>query len=355
MFRITEGNLLQSSAQALVNTVNTVGVMGKGIALQFKRAFPDNFEAYNKACQQGTLQIGHMFVCETGLMTNPRYVINFPTKTHWRAKSRLEDIEVGLTDLKRVIIERHIQSIALPPLGCGNGGLNWTDVEPIIVESLSDLADVDIELYAPKGAPSASEMPNRTERPIMDQFAAAVLLGIERYISLSVESGLSAEPKVSMLEVQKVGYFLQLAGWPLHLSFSQGHYGPYAHNLDRFLSAIEGHFVSGYGDGTGGAKATLSLEPLAVKEACNVLSNNINFIAALERFENIICGFEFPYGVELLSTVHYAALTENSSEQLLDAVLRRIREWSPRKQSMFKREQAVVAYERLAQCDLIPS
>ena len=125
MIRFKTGNILAEDAEALVNTVNCVGVMGRGIALQFKNAFPDNFKAYVAACRSGAVRPGRMFVFETGTLTNPRYIINFPTKRHWRGNSRLEDIKAGLTDLTRQIRERGIRSIAIPPLGSGLGGLEW--------------------------------------------------------------------------------------------------------------------------------------------------------------------------------------------------------------------------------------
>ena len=115
MIEYRTGDILQADAEALVNTVNCVGIMGRGVALQFKNAYPDNFKAYEAACARGEVQPGRMFVFRTGQLTNPKYVINFPTKGHWRARSRLNDIEEGLTDLRRVIRDRKIQSVAIPP------------------------------------------------------------------------------------------------------------------------------------------------------------------------------------------------------------------------------------------------
>lgn len=125
MIILKQGNLLEDEAEALVNTVNCVGVMGKGIALQFKLAFPEVFSEYEKACRREEVQPGKMHVVSTKLLFNPKYVINFPTKRHWKNKSRMEDIEAGLVDLIKVVKELEIKSIAIPPLGCGNGGLNW--------------------------------------------------------------------------------------------------------------------------------------------------------------------------------------------------------------------------------------
>src|ERR1044072_482407 len=145
---ITEarGNLLEADVEALVNTVNTVGVMGKGIALQFKRAFPDNFRSYAEAYSRTEARLGGMFVHPVEGLGNPKFIVNFPTKGHWRTRSRLEDIRTGLAHLRRTIEERGIRSIAVPPLGCGNGGLDWNDVHPLITSSLSDLPDVGVHL-----------------------------------------------------------------------------------------------------------------------------------------------------------------------------------------------------------------
>ncbi len=144
----TSGNLLESDAEGLVNTVNTVGVMGKGIALQFKYAFPANFKAYAKACKRQDVTLGKIFVFDNGQLTKPRWIVNFPTKGHWRSRSRISDVEAGLDDLRRVITRLGIASIAIPPLGCGNGGLGWADVRPLITEKLDGL-ETEVLLYAP--------------------------------------------------------------------------------------------------------------------------------------------------------------------------------------------------------------
>jgi O-acetyl-ADP-ribose deacetylase (regulator of RNase III) len=149
MITLERGNLLDADVDALVNTVNTVGVMGKGLALQFKRAYPAMFRAYSRAAQSGELEVGRMQVWETGELQGPRYIINFPTKRHWRQGSRLVDIEQGLADLVRVVRALGIRSVAVPPLGCGNGGLDWAQVEPLITNALTSLADVDVRLFPP--------------------------------------------------------------------------------------------------------------------------------------------------------------------------------------------------------------
>jgi O-acetyl-ADP-ribose deacetylase (regulator of RNase III) len=227
--RVT-GNLLEADVEALVNTVNTVGIMGKGLALQFRQASPENYQAYRKACERKEVQPGQMFVFDTGQLTNPRYIINFPTKRHWRQKTRIQDIEDGLAALVEVVREKDIRSLAVPPLGCGNGGLDWDEVRPLIEQALSTLPDVQVLLYAPAGAPEAEQMHVATKRPNMTPGRAALLGVLDTYALPGY--------RLTMLEIQKLAYFLQVAGEPLRLEFTKGSYGPYTevlhHVLQRF-------------------------------------------------------------------------------------------------------------------------
>jgi O-acetyl-ADP-ribose deacetylase (regulator of RNase III) len=352
MIRLVNGNLLEANVDAIVNTVNTVGIMGKGIALQFKRAYPDNFTYYSKACREGRVKIGTVLVYETSQIGKPKYIINFPTKRHWRGSSRLGDIRSGLVDLAREIRRLGIESIAVPPLGCGNGGLQWEEVRPLIVEALEGLDGLDVLLYSPNGAPAAKDMPIRTKRPGMTRLRAALILALNSYMKSSIDAGLAVEPKLAALEAHKVAYFLQVAGWPLRLRFSQGHYGPYAKSLDNALSNLEGHFIEGYGDGTGGAKATLTLDDESVTEAERILRNDDDFSSAIGRFEAIIQGFQFPFGIELLSSVHFAASLPPLPIDI-NVVIDRVQGWSPRKQALFAPEQIRLAYEHLVELGLV--
>ena len=153
MIEAWSGNLLQTDAEALVNAVNCVGVMGRGIALQFRKAYPENYYAYRKACKTGEILPRRMFTFPTGLAVSPKYIINFPTKRHWKDASRIEDIYAGLCALTSEIDRLGIQSIAVPPLGCGNGGLNWADVEPLIRRAFSKMPDLHVQLFVPQVAP----------------------------------------------------------------------------------------------------------------------------------------------------------------------------------------------------------
>jgi O-acetyl-ADP-ribose deacetylase (regulator of RNase III) len=159
MIELVQGDILKADAEALVNTVNCIGFMGKGFALQFKKAYPQNFDAYHKACNAGEVQPGRMFIIDLHSMLNPKYVVNFPTKRHWRAESRYEDIESGLEALVAEVQRRGIRSIAIPPLGCGLGGLDWNKVRPMIEQAFTSLPGVRVLLFEPAGAPEAKAMP----------------------------------------------------------------------------------------------------------------------------------------------------------------------------------------------------
>lgn len=148
MIFYTSGNLFHANTDALVNTVNCVGVMGRGIALQFKKRFPSNFSAYASTCRNGEVKPGQMFT--TGPHSaGPRWIINFPTKRHWRSGSRMDDINAGLVDLASTIHHYNIRSIAIPPLGCGLGGLNWPDVKAQIEAHLAPIDGVQVLVYEP--------------------------------------------------------------------------------------------------------------------------------------------------------------------------------------------------------------
>jgi O-acetyl-ADP-ribose deacetylase (regulator of RNase III) len=341
MLEFGNGNLLSGEAEALVNTVNTVGAAGKGIALQFRHAYPGNFKAYAKACQRGEVVPGKMFVYDDGRMGNGRYVINFPTKRHWRAGSRLEDIEAGLLDLVRVLRELDIRSVAIPPLGCGNGGLNWADVFPLIERAMAQLPDVQAIVYPPTGAPNPDEMVIRTQRPKLTVNRAAVLTLFGRY--------LLPDYRLTALEAQKLAYFLQICGQPLKLNFVKGRYGPYAENLNHALQALEGHFIRGYGDRTQDMR--ILLLPNAIAEAEQTLNEDDETAERVARATRVIEGFETPYGLELLSTVHWAfqAIGSKDAEELSDY----IRAWSPRKGSLFLPAHVSATFRHLQDLDLV--
>lgn len=324
------GNLLTEDAEAIVNTVNCVGVMGRGIALQFKKAFPENFKAYAAACKREEVQPGRMFVYEIGGLTNPRYIINFPTKRHWRGKSRIEDIEAGLQDLVRIIQEKEIHSIALPPLGAGLGGLDWQEVRARIEQSLGKLEDVRVIVFEPKGAPDAKKMPRNREVPEMTKGRAALVELMDRYLR-----GL-LDPFVTLLELHKLMYFMQEAGEPLRLRYKKAPYGPYAENLRHVLNAIEGHMISGYADGGDAPEKPLQLVPGAVEEASRFLDAHPQTRAHYARVAELVEGFESPFGLELLSTVHW--VMKHEAPQNREDVVLETYAWNPRKRQFTPRQ-----------------
>ena len=337
MIILKKGNLLDDEAEALVNTVNCVGVMGKGIALQFKQAYPEMFSDYEKACRRGEVRPGKMYVVETGMLLNPKYIINFPTKRHWKSRSRMEDIEIGLVDLVDVVKTLQIRSIALPPLGCGNGGLRWEEVRPKIEEAFAPLEDVIVHLYEPVGSPRPEQMKIRTNRPKMTRARALLLLLMNDYSLPGY--------RLSLLEVQKLAYFLQEVGEPLRLRFEKGMYGPYADSVNHVLLRMNGHFLTGVGDRSG--RAEIRVWPHAFKEAEAFLNGDQEAKDHLERVRVIIRGFETPYGLELLSTVHWVVKENPNGKDDIDAIVDAIGRWNERKRRLFSRDHIVKAWEHL--------
>jgi len=345
MIHYTSGDILQDDAEAIVNTVNCVGVMGRGIALQFKNAFPGNFKAYAQACKNNEVHPGRMFVYETGQLTGPRFVINFPTKRHWRGASRMEDIDAGLTSLADTIRQCQIKSIAIPPLGSGLGGLNWDDVKARIEAELSSLEGVVVKVYEPKGAPAAKEMVRNKKVPKMTAGRAALVELMDRYFR-----GL-LDPTISLLELHKLMYFMQDAGEPLNLKYQKGLYGPYAENLSHVLKAIEGHLVSGYADGGDQPEKPLQLVPGAADDAAAFLDRHPETHERFDRVSSLVEGFETPYGLELLSTVHWVVKSEPVNA--FSDVVERVYAWNERKKQ-FTNRQIKIAVDVLVQKGWLP-
>ncbi len=338
MITPAHGNLLNDPAEALVNTVNCAGVMGKGIALQFKQAFPENFKAYEKACKASHVKLGEVLVYETGALVGPKYILNFPTKGHWKTPSRIEDIQSGLKDLVAKVRQLNIQSIAIPPLGCGLGGLCWEDVQPLILDAFRDVA-VDVHLYAPEGEPKPLERPIRTARPGMTRARALFIALLDRYGREGYQR--------TLLEVQKIAYFLQEAGEPLRLDFKPNYYGPYAEAVNQVLLHMEGHQIEGYmGDRSPGCE--ISLRKGASEEAEAFLADKPDAQAILNRVTDLIERFESPYGMELLATTHWVA-RQSPRTIPLESLVQQVHEWNPRKKRVFQADHIRIAYERLCQ------
>ncbi|MBE2197039.1 MAG: macro domain-containing protein [Anaerolinea sp.] len=339
MITYATGNILKAQVEALVNTVNCVGIMGKGIALQFKQAFPENYRTYARACELGEVQPGHMLVTHTGNLMPPHYIINFPTKRHWRSKSRLEDIETGLDALAQEIQRLGIHSIAVPALGCGNGGLDWNDVRPRIEQALGALPGVEVLVFAPEGAPAPGQVVVAPKTINLTRARALLVLLLDIYHRQAYS--------LSRLEIQKLAYFLQAAGEPLKLDYDKHEYGPYAHNLNHILRVMEGKFISGYGDGS--RPSEIRALPAAVQAAKEFLANDASAQARLQRIEALIDGFETPYGLELLATVHWVGSHDAQARTDVEVAIATTQQWNERKKQRYQPYHIQRAWERLAE------
>ena len=331
MITLTSGNILEADAEAIVNTVNCVGVMGKGIALQFKQRYPANFKFYYRACKEGDMRPGRMLVFATGMIMNPKYIINFPTKRHWKGKARIEDIKSGLAALIGEVERLGITSIAVPPLGCGNGGLDWSDVRPIIADAFTGVPSVRTIMYAPHGAPAPDAMRIETEKPRMTMARAA-------YVKLIQQYGIPGY-RLTMLEIQKLAYFLQIAGVDLKLDFQKHRYGPYSETLHFPLQRMEGHFIRGYGDRSRDAR--IYVLPGADLEADAFLADHSETADHIDKVGRLIEGFETPYGMELLATVHWVAKDDP------DSAVAAVHKWSVRKRKLFKPRHIHLAWNQI--------
>jgi O-acetyl-ADP-ribose deacetylase (regulator of RNase III) len=324
MIDFIEGDIFDSDVEALVNTVNCVGVMGRGIALQFKNAYPANYTLYRTACKKNEVRLGRMLVFSTGQLACPKYIINFPTKRHWRNKSRIQDIANGLQDLVKVLREKKITSIAIPPLGSGLGGLDWKkEVRPLLEMVLGPIAEVRIVVYEPHYAPTLTKQHNRSPVPQMTAGRAVMVELLHRYLQ-----GL-LDPFVSLLEVHKLMYFMQVTGENLRLRFAKAPFGPYAENLKHVLQRVEGHFVVGYSDGVDSPSKQLTLVPGAFEQAQLFLAQHAETRARFNRVSDLVDGFESSFGLELLSTVHW--LLEHEKPSTLVELVKMVHAWNDRK------------------------
>ncbi|GGB52255.1 hypothetical protein GCM10011502_26780 [Oceanisphaera marina] len=355
MITYTQGNLLDADVDALVNTVNTVGVMGKGIALMFKERFPANMAAYASACKAKEVQTGKMFVTNTGELMGPRWIVNFPTKQYWRAKSQLQWIIDGLADLRRFIEHNQVRSIAIPPLGAGNGGLNWAEVKPHIEQMLGDLQGVEIVIYEP----SAKYQNVAKSKGVETLTPARALIAelVRRYWVLGMEC--------SLLEIQKLAWFLERAieaqglDNPLKLKFVANNYGPYADRLRHLLDGLDGSYLKS-------EKRISDCDPWDViwfndakrdQVALYLNTEATTYLPALEKTAELIDGFESPFGMELLSTVDWLVTQEHvaaNAKSVINGIHRwpAGRRWAERKLKLFDIPKLELALHRLQHVSL---
>lgn len=326
MIHYQTGNLLESSAQALVNTVNTLGVMGKGIALQFKNMFPSNYKLYVKACENKEVVIGKLFITEEeALLAGKKIIINFPTKTNWRLPSEYAYIESGMEDLVRVIKERNIQSIAIPPLGAGNGGLDWDKVKSILHHYLSAL-DCEIYVYEPS---TAIREVMKKERVKLTP-ARAMLLSVLYDLVKSGEF-------VSEFAAEKIAYFLQRFGAKeaFKLEFQPNFYGPYSGKVKHVLYYLNGSYIMGYSSKDKKPFEELGLIPDAESEVNGFLlqPENETYLQIVIKTKKFLSGFYSPFGLELLSTVDFIIQEKKVDTQ--EAIIQELGNWSDRKKTLF--------------------
>lgn len=353
MIRYTQGNLLEADAEALVNTVNTVGVMGKGIALMFKEAFPENFKEYEKACKAKEVKVGHIFATRSNDLYGPKWIINFPTKQDWKHPTKMEWVESGLKDLYVFIIEHDIRSIAIPPLGSGNGGLDWQNVKPKIEAALSELKDVDIVVYEP----TAKYQNVAKKKGVKKLTPARALIAelVRRYLILGIEC--------SLLEIQKLAWFLEREiektcdSNPLELAFKADRYGPYADKLRHLLDALDGTYLH-CDKRISDAKPSDSIwfndsEKDKIQIYLKGKEANL-YLDALEKTSKVIDGFESPFGMELLATVDWL-LYKEQYEPTVKSIKQGIKNWpagkdaAERKLRIFNDRVIGIALDRLQQ------
>lgn len=326
MIHYITGNIFDSSAQALVNTVNTMGVMGKGIALQFKNQFPDNYKIYKEACKNKVFKVGQLLVTEEeSLLVGRKTIINFPTKINWRLPSEYEYIQKGLEELKKVILKKNIESIAIPPLGAGNGGLDWQRVKKIIIEALNDVK-CDIFLYEPTDA--IKEVLNAEKVKLTPARAMLLMVLYEM-----VRHG----EFVSEFAAEKAAYFLQRFGAEkeFKLEFKPNFYGPYSGKVRHVLYYLNGSYVMGYSAKDKKPFDELSLVMDAENEVERYMNEaeNQNYKMIAEKTKSFLKGYYSPFGLELLSTIDFIK-TENQKSNA-EEILKELEKWSDRKRTLF--------------------
>lgn len=335
MINFKVGNILESETEALVNTVNTVGVMGKGIALSFKKVFPIAMEEYLKAIKNKSIQIGKVQVLKTGYLL-PKYIINFPTKVHWRYPSKIEYIERGLSDLVVKINEYNIKSISVPPLGCGNGKLEWKEVKPLMIKYFEPFANtVDIIIFEP--GYSDQKMVQKKEVKLTSARAMLIYL-LEQYQVLGYS--------VNLLVAQKLAYLLQRFGEPMNLKFEKGTYGPYAHQLFHLLKYLNGCFIW-FKEEDNRPGATINIDKTKYKLVEDYINNSISDDqkARLKKVLKAIEGFESPFGLELLATVDF--VIQNTQTSQYGIILKDIYNWTSRKRNIMKPYHIEVATKQV--------
>ena len=336
MIQLTTGNLLESEAEALVNTVNTEGVMGKGIALQFKEAYPDNYRKYRKACKEKKVQVGKMFVTVENSFHGRKIIVNFPTKKTWRKPSEYIYIEEGLKALKEEIEQRNIKSIAIPPLGSHNGGLDWGKVKTMMMNLLQDV-DCMVYLYEPSDIIIEKMKSERVKLTPARAMMLDILCDMKAYGEFA-----------SVFAAEKAVYFLQRMGASdiFNIHFMKNFYGPYSRGkISHVLYYLNGSYIKGMG----GMQAKpfeeiwIIPETLEIVSAFLAIDENRKYKDICDRTKDFLRGYYSTYSLELLSTVDFIIQSNKELEEwlimdnsdLLKVIRRELVAWSSRKEELF--------------------
>ncbi len=337
------GNLLEANSQALVNTVNTVGVMGKGIALQFKEAYPSNYKIYVNACKLGKFNIGELLITSELTLDKEKIIINFPTKKDWKQRSSYLYIEKGLEALRRELEKGVITSIAIPPLGCGNGGLDWQKVKSLMEQYLGDL-ETQIFIYEPTDsikAHLAQQITVKNAATLTDK-RAMLLYAMYQY-------EVSMNESVNLFVINKLAYFLQRLGEPLKLSFKKSHFGPYTQQIQHVMYALNGTFLYGLEQNEARAFENLKLNYDKVAEVKEVLNKQLS-TEQKQRLNNLlklIRGFESFLALETLATVDF--ILKDNPSYTLEKLMLEIQNWSDRKAKQITESLVKIAMARLSE------
>lgn len=345
--RVLEGDLLKSNMHALINTVNTVGVMGKGVALAFKKRYPDMYRNYVRRCDRHEVRLGEPYVYRA----DDHLIVNFPTKGHWRSVSRLSDIVSGLDYLERHYKEWHIRSLAVPPLGCGNGQLEWRVVGPILLRYLRRL-DIPVELYAPHGSSLLSE----TQLDLLGQTDTTHEIEqqwqIEPWLVAIAETVRRLELlryhwPVGRVMLQKIVYFATVAGLPTGLEFERAGYGPFAADLKAAVGRLQNNGI--LTEQPRGRMIEMRSGPALDDARASYREQLDKWSDLIDRLVDLAARFDTG-GAEIAATVHYAA--EDLRSRLgrtptVSEVITYVEEWKRRRNPPLKRDDILRAVVNL--------
>lgn len=330
MFKFVTGDLLKSDAYAIVNTVNCEGYMGKGIAYQFKLRFPEMNLEYERKCKSRDLYPGKLHCYNTG----NKLIINFPTKDKWREKSKMEYIVSGLDELVKIIKEYNITSIAIPPLGSGNGGLIWSDVKREIIKRLKDISDkTDIYVYEP----SQNYKPTITIEP---------KLSLSALILMQIKFKLKKE-RFDKIGLQKTAYFMNILSNTEFFHFEKAQYGPFAHSIEVIIKNIN-EFQQYYGVKTTNEAYDILKSKIVSKSVQDKLDLYIPFIEKAASFTN---HFETTTEVEGAGTALFIIQKGKMTE--LNEIIRQFKNWSEDKEARFSEENIKNAVSSLEEYGFI--